>query len=304
VDVTDQRMDAYVVFQDGCVDTDQYAAMDVPWWSFTKTVIAAAALVLVDEGRLALDQPLGLEGYTLRQLLQHRAGLPDYGPVAAYHAAVARHDDAWTPAELLERARARELVFRPGQGWAYSNIGYLLVRRQIEWATGVSLGEALARVVLRPLGIRGPRVAMRRDDLANVEMGTAEHYDPQWVYHGLLVGTLKDAAFLLHGLMSGGLLPRELQSAMLDAHPLPGEVVAGRPWTSPGYGLGLMISGTVEGNRLAGHTGVGPGSVIAVFHSLSSRGTRTAAAFSPGSDPGVVESRCATLLRGGAEPKS
>ena len=297
-------MDGHVVFQDGCVVIDQCAAMDVPWWSFTKTVIAAAALVLVDEGRLALDQPLGLEGYTLRLLLQHRAGLPDYGSVAAYHEAVARHEDAWTPAELLERARARALVFQPGQGWAYSNIGYLLVRRQIEWATGGPLGEALARLVLGPLGIRGPRVAMRRDDLTSVEMGTAQNYDPQWVYHGLLVGTLKDAAFLLHGLMSGALLPRELRSAMLDALPLPGEVVAGRPWTSPGYGLGLMIGGTINGNRLAGHTGGGPGSVVAVYHALSSRGARTAAAFSPGSDPGVVESRCAALLRGEAGSKS
>src|SRR5262245_16050813 len=157
-----------VVFHDGCIVADQFSTMDVPWWSFTKTVIAAAALALVGEGRLALEQPLGLEGYTLRQLLQHRAGLPDYGSVAAYHEAVARHQDAWTPTELLERARARELLFQPGQGWAYSNIGYLLVRRQIEWATGAPLGEALARLVLEPLGIRGLRVATRREDLANV----------------------------------------------------------------------------------------------------------------------------------------
>ena len=290
-------MSSHVVLQDGCIVADQCAAMDVPWWSFSKTVIAAAALALVDEGRLALDQPLGLEGYTLRQLLQHRAGLRDYGAVAAYHEAVARHDDAWTPAELLERARGSELAFQPGQGWAYSNIGYLLVRRQIEWAAGAPLGEALARLVFEPLGIRGARVAMRRDDLANVEMGTAQGYDPQWVYHGLVVGPLRDAAFLLLGLMSGALLPRELRSAMLDAHPLPGEIVAGRPWMSPGYGLGLMIGGTIDGNRLAGHTGGGPGSVIAVYHALSSRGARTAAAFSPGSDPGVVEGRSAALLR-------
>jgi CubicO group peptidase (beta-lactamase class C family) len=285
-----------IVIQDGAVAADQGAAADVPWWSFTKTVIAAAALALVGDGRLALDEPLGEGGHTLRQLLQHRAGLPDYGSVAAYHEAVARHDDAWAPAELLERARAAQLVFQPGQGSAYSNIGYLFVRRLIEEASGAPLGAALARLVLEPLGIRGARIATRRDDLADVEMGTAQDYDPQWVYHGLLVGPLRDAAFLLQCLLSGALLPRELQSAMLDAHPVVGAVVAGRPWVSPGYSLGLMIGGMAGCDLVAVHTGGGPGSVVAVYQALSAAGARTAAAFSPGSDQGVVESRCAALL--------
>ena len=46
----------------------------VPWWSFTKTLIAACALRLVEDGRLALDAPLAAGPYTLRHLLQHRAG--------------------------------------------------------------------------------------------------------------------------------------------------------------------------------------------------------------------------------------
>jgi CubicO group peptidase (beta-lactamase class C family) len=289
-------MSGHVVIQGGAVAADQGATADVPWWSFTKTVIAAAALALVGDDRLALDEPLGAEGYSLRQLLQHRAGLPDYGSVAAYHEAVARRDDAWEPAELLERARAGELVFQPGQGWAYSNIGYLFVRRLIEEASGAPLGTALARLVLEPLGIRYARLATQRDDLADVEMGTAQGYDPQWVYHGLLVGPLRDAAFLLQCLLSGALLPRELQKAMLEPHPVAGAVVAGRPWVSAGYGLGLMIGGMVGCDHVAGHTGGGPGSVVAVFHRLSENGARTAAAFSLDSDVGVVERRCAALL--------
>ena len=61
------------------VVTSDGEAIDVPWWSFTKTVLAAAALALVRDGRLALDEPLPGRPYTLRQLLQHRAGLTDYG---------------------------------------------------------------------------------------------------------------------------------------------------------------------------------------------------------------------------------
>jgi hypothetical protein len=58
------------IFQDGDAPT-------MPWWSLSKTVIAAAALALVKRGRLTLDDPVVGESYTLRQLLQHTSGLPD-----------------------------------------------------------------------------------------------------------------------------------------------------------------------------------------------------------------------------------
>lgn len=63
----------------------------------------------------------------------------------------------------------------------------------------------------------------------------------------------------------------------------------GRPWASPGYGLGLMIGRTKSGHMLAGHTGVGPGGVIAVFHYQSGNNAATCSAFREGSDDGVVE---------------
>ena len=49
----------------------------VPWWSFTKTALAAAALQLVARGQLGLDDRIDGRPYTLRQLLQHRAGVPN-----------------------------------------------------------------------------------------------------------------------------------------------------------------------------------------------------------------------------------
>lgn len=270
------------------------AAIDVPWWSFTKTVIAAAALALVRDGFLALDAPLAGEPYTLRQLLQHRAGLADYGRLATYHDAVACRADAWPASELLARTDADRLTYRPGEGWAYSNVGYLLVRRLIEETTAEDLGSALARLVLQPLGVAGARLAERREDLATVAMGETHDYDPRWVYHGLLVGPLQSAALLLDRLMTGGLLPPELLSAMLEAHSVGGSI-AGRPWLTPAYGLGLMIGGVVGDRTVVGHTGGGPGSGIAVYHCSDAR-PRTAAAFSPGDDQGEVERRCVLSL--------
>jgi CubicO group peptidase (beta-lactamase class C family) len=282
---------AHAVVRDGTLSGVD-AATIVPWWSFTKTVIAAAALTLVRDDWLALDRPLS-SGYTLRQLLQHRAGLPDYGPLRDYHAAVARHEDAWPVAELLERAHAQRLIYPPGTGWAYSNIGYYFVRRLIEAATGKDLGTALASLVLQPLGIQRARFASERADLDGV--AGVHDYDPRWVYHGLLVGPLADAALLLDRLMAGRLLPNELISAMTNRHPLDVQV-AGRPWVAPGYGLGMMIGDVAGGERFAGHTGGGPGSVVAVYHALSGGPACTAAAFLPGDDQGAVESGCFALL--------
>jgi CubicO group peptidase (beta-lactamase class C family) len=286
-----------IVVEDGVVTKGAGLAADVPWWSFTKTVIAAAALALVRDGRLTLDAILPGRSCTLRQLLQHRAGLSDYGRLAAYHDAVARRQDAWSAGDLLERADADTLVYPPGEGWLYSNIGYFFVRRLIEETTGEELGAVLARLVLRPLGIEHARLARRREDLADVLMGQTRDYDPRWVYHGLLVGPLHEAALLLDRLMAGHLLPADLLAAMLRPHPVGGPV-AGRPWVSPGYGLGLMIGSVTGGSTIAGHTGGGPGTVVAIYHLLSARPARTAAAFSPGDDQGLVEGRCVLSLEG------
>ena len=292
------RVVAEVIVEDGHVILAKGDEIDVPWWSFTKTVIAAAALVLVRDGHLALDQPLDEQNYTLRQLLQHRAGLTDYGGLAPYHDAVACSAEAWPVSELLARTDADQLIYRPGEGWAYSNIGYLLVRRLIEETTAEDLASALARLVLQPLGIEDVRLAERREHLSTVAMGEARDYDPRWVYHGLLVGPLQSAALFLDRLMTGDLLPPELLSSMRQAHPVGGPI-AGRPWQSPAYGLGLMMGGANvgigDGMTIAGHTGGGPGSVIAIYHRADSP-SRTAATFSPGDDQGEVERRCVLSL--------
>jgi hypothetical protein len=119
-------------------------------------------------------------------------------------------------------------------------------------------------------------------------MGDASSYQPGWVYHGLLVGRVADAALLHHRLMTGGLVPANLRNQMLDRHPLEGPI-EGRPWRAPGYGLGLMIGLTSEGSNAIGHTGGGPGSVIAVYHLPQAPTPFTAAAFAFGDDEAWVE---------------
>jgi CubicO group peptidase (beta-lactamase class C family) len=77
-------------------------------------------------------------------------------PCVAYHEAVEAGETSWPRWEMLDRAQAGDLLFPPGQGWSYSNIGYLKVRERIEHAHG-DLAGAAAELVLDP-GRRDRRV--------------------------------------------------------------------------------------------------------------------------------------------------
>jgi D-alanyl-D-alanine carboxypeptidase len=260
----------------------------VPWWSLTKTALAAGALALVAAGRFALDAPVASRPFTLRQLLQHTAGVPNYGELAAYHEAVERRDEPWSPDELLRRVGSDRLLFEPGQGWAYSNVGYFLVRRLIEEAAGEDIGAALGRLVFVPLGVPGVKLAREAKDLDATAWGNAAGYHPGWVYHGLAVGTPAEAALFMYRLMTGRLLHAALLDAMRARYPLGGPV-EGRPWRTAGYGLGLMMDVASPRGFCIGHSGQGPGSIAAAYHFPDLDPPRTAAAFAPVEDLAVVE---------------
>lgn len=257
-----------------------------PWWSFTKPAIAALVLQAAENGLLELDAPLPGWPFTTQQLLQHRAGLRDYGPLPAYKAAVAGRQPPWPASRLLAEARATELAYPPGEGWLYSNLGYRLLRLQLEELHGCGLADILQQHILRPLGLS----AWLAQSAADFEVlhWEADGYHPGWVYHGCLAGTASDAALLLHGLLNGKLLSPAARAAMLEqqmrAGPIPGRV-----WLETGYGLGIM-NGTAEGaGRIIGHTGCGPfcANLVAQFPDLPGR--PIAAVFAEGGDETPAE---------------
>ena len=259
----------------------------LPWWSFGKTVLAACAFKLAEQGKLQLDSPYDGKPFTLRQLLGHRAGVPNYGPLADYTVAVARGDNAWPAQEMLARAKADTLLFAPGVGWNYSNIGYYYVRLAVEHATDSDLRSALHATVFAPLGLHA-FMTRRKEDVQRVLWRDLHGYDPNWVYHGLILGTASDAARFLHRLFTSNFLTAKSQAAMFGSVPLPFSL-PDRKFGEPTCGTGLMIDPKSRHGLMFGHTGGGPGSVSAVYRFPNLDPPRTVAVFADDDDEAALE---------------
>ncbi len=267
-----------------------------PYWSFTKTAISICALKLVEACYLRLDAVVPGQPFTLRQLLQHTSGLPDYEPLKSYRAAVAAQEEPWSRRKLLETAMAKGMLFHPDQGWSYSNIGYGHVRELIEETTGIPLGRVISNLVCEPLGLQSVRYWETPEQTASLIWDEADGYDPRWVFHGCLIGSVSDAALLLHALFQGQLLHGQFLDDMLSRHVI-GGTISGRPWTECGYALGLMSGAVGEGGRAIGHSGGGPFSVNAVYHFPDAPAPITVACFTSGSDESVAELEAVKIAR-------
>lgn len=135
--------------------------------SCTKQFTAIAIMLLVQDGKLRYDETLGElfpdfpeygRKITLRQLLTHTAGLPDYEDLMA--AAEKGGTPAWSPAhqirdgevlQLVERAKAGK--FPAGTKWAYSNSAYVVLGLIVAKVSGEPFGRFLRDRIFAPLGM-------------------------------------------------------------------------------------------------------------------------------------------------------
>jgi D-alanyl-D-alanine carboxypeptidase len=269
-----------------------------PWWSITKSVLAAAVLKLIDLGAMRLDAFFENWPFTIRQLLQHTSGLTNYGG-PAYQQAVASGDAVWSVDELLTRRNARRLLSPPGEQWAYSNIGYLFLRQLLERTTGTDLDTALRQLIFLPLQITHTRLAMTASDMEQTVWGNPTSYDPRWVFHGLLIGPPTDAVSFLDALLAGKVVSAASLAAMLDERILGRGALPARPWTQTGYGLGLMIGNMNGAGRVVGHSGTDRDSVSALYAFLDVPGRPIVAVFAQGTDAGIAEHEALRLALAG-----
>jgi len=123
--------------------------------SITKTFVARAILMLRDEGKLKLDDPLGVyvpeadrEGVTIRRALAHSSGVQRETPGEVWESL-----DFPDRERLLAEMNDAEQVLEPGRQWHYSNLVYALLGQVIERAAGVPPEQFVNERILRPLGL-------------------------------------------------------------------------------------------------------------------------------------------------------
>jgi len=245
--------------------------------SNTKMMTAAVILQLHEEGRLSVDDalsvwlpeiaarlPHGAE-MTLRQLLQHRAGVFSYtdtAPDGTPGIAVASMSDpvalrrAVTPEEMIAFTIAHGApTFEPGaEGqWAYSNSGYTLLGMVIEAAEGLPLDKVFENRIFGPLGmtrsylwdgIPRPAFGLPRSWLMPpYDVETTEWNVSQSWAGGGVISTVEDMHRFIGALVRGELFSEAGTHAMMQEtvpSPIPG---------TEGYGLGLIrIAGDVWGH--------------------------------------------------------
>jgi CubicO group peptidase (beta-lactamase class C family) len=124
-----------------------------PLASITKQFTAAAILLLVEEGKVSLNDPISKYaaslpkawmGITIRQLLNHSGGIVDCGPCGS-----GDYTDSYRA--YIDRSMAAPLAFPPGSGMLYSNAGYGLLAVVIERVTGQSYGAFVKARIFDPL---------------------------------------------------------------------------------------------------------------------------------------------------------
>ncbi|WP_026163207.1 serine hydrolase domain-containing protein [Kribbella catacumbae] len=249
--------------------------------SNTKTFVATVVLQLVGEGKVGLDQPIekylpglvrgkGIDGHhiTVRQLLQHTSGLPDYDQDVATDYLPLQHT-YFEPRQLLDLALAHGAVSAPGTNWSYSNTNYILAGLLVQRVTGRPLGEEITKRVINRIGLRhtywpavGDQTIRERHPKGYwlTEPGkplvdvTEQEPSASWAA-GALISTPSDLNSFFGALIGGKLLKPAQLKQMLTTVDAPD---AG-PRGASRYGLGIQTFKLSCGGIAWGHGGDAPG---------------------------------------------
>jgi N-acyl-D-aspartate/D-glutamate deacylase/CubicO group peptidase (beta-lactamase class C family) len=134
--------------------------------SVGKQFTSVAVMLQVEDGRIALDDPLikffpdgppAWREITVRHLLTHTSGIPDYTDGMIDF----RRD--YTEDDHVKFAQKLTLDFAPGSEWKYSNTGYVLLGAIVRKASGQFYGDVLRERVFQPLGMTSARVISEQD---------------------------------------------------------------------------------------------------------------------------------------------
>jgi CubicO group peptidase (beta-lactamase class C family) len=233
--------------------------------SVGKQFTATAVLMLVEEGKIGLEDPIGKyldnapeiwKDITIRHLLTHTSGIKNFGEKDLNY----RLD--YTDEELVGKAASFPLDFAPGEKWSYSNTGYVLLGIVVEKASGKFYGDVLRERVFAPLKMDTARVISEDDIIANRAAGyrlvkgvlkNQEYVSPSLnrTADGSLYFTVLDLVKWDAALRDGKLLRKSSYDPMWT----PVTLRSGK--TRP-YGFGWMFD-EIRGHKIIEHGGAWQG---------------------------------------------
>jgi D-alanyl-D-alanine carboxypeptidase len=250
--------------------------------SNTKTFTATVVLQLVGEGKIDLDAPIeqylpnlvrgdGIDGHkiTVRQLLQHTSGLPDYDVDVTDDYVATKQHTHYEPRDLLDLGLSHKAVFAPGTGWSYSNTNYVVLGLLIQKITGRPVGEEITNRVIDRIGLRhtywpalgdqsiqGPHAHGYFTPVPGGPLTDVTTSDPSagWAA-GQMISTPRDLNRFFGAVVDGKLLPTAQLKQMETTVAAPGS--AGRG--DEQYGLGLQTFTLSCGGTAWSHGGDYPG---------------------------------------------
>lgn len=244
-------------------DAIPVARADAPYQiaSISKQFTAAALLLLEDDGRLRLDDPVsryvpGITGgdrITIRQLLSHTSGLQDYWPQDYSFAAMAT---PITPQQIVDRWAHQPLDFEPGTQWQYSNTGYVVAGMIVERVAGMPLLRFLQERIFAPL------------QMYSIDQDLAVGPDFPTPYQRFALGPVRPERPAAHGWLfaAGELAMRASDLARWDIARMNRELLPADDWaeqervvrladgSSTNYGLGVTV-GQNNGHAYVEHSG-------------------------------------------------
>ena len=260
----------------GNLETGQAPPMDgeVRIGSNTKTFVAVVVMQMVQEGKVGLDEPIetylpglikgeGIDGskITVRQLLQHTSGLPEYTDTTPGSGDIFQIKDHYIPPrDLLDTALGKPAAFEPGTQWKYTNTNYVVLGMLVERVSQRPVGEQIDQRIVKKLGLSHTYFPAPGDKSikgthpqgyhlnGEGKLADITEMDPAWAWAaGAMVSTPSELNTFFQAVFDG----RLLSQASID------EMKKGVDTGAGGavYGLGLIGTPLSCGGTSWGHNG-------------------------------------------------
>ncbi len=233
--------------------------------SVTKQFTATAVMMLVEEGKIRLEEPIRTyltdlpEAWgkvTVRNLLNHTSGIKSYTDLPGFFDNGNQRRD-YTPNQIIDLVRNLPPDFEPGTQWHYNNTGYYLLGMLIEQVTGQKYDQFLTQRIFKPLGMAHTRLNNRYDLVPERVIGyswsgkawvNAEFVSPTQPFSaGALLSTVLDMAKWDAALYTTKLLKAETLQQMWTPTIL-------KSGEKQDYGFGWIVS-KVNKHRMVVHGG-------------------------------------------------